>query len=99
MVHHGGVDTAQTAYVMGRPQFIAPRYLDQILMGESLVATGSAIRTERFLRQAGPIGDAIRGLAFEGRHREKAQAGAERARAAAPYPGYRGVAEQLEGLL
>jgi len=98
VVHHGGVDTAQIAYALGRPQFIAPRYLDQILMGESLVATGAAIRTERFLKNAETIGDAIRGMAYEGRFRDKAQAAARKAREEGPYPGYEGVADQLEGL-
>ena len=38
--HHGGMDTAQTALALGRPQLVLPRYLDQRLTGEALAALG-----------------------------------------------------------
>jgi rhamnosyltransferase subunit B len=41
--HHGGNDTAQTALVLGRPQVVMPRYLDQRLTGEALAALGIGV--------------------------------------------------------
>lgn len=36
VLHHGGIDTAQTALAMGRPQLLLPRYLDQHLTARAL---------------------------------------------------------------
>jgi len=42
--HHGGIDTAQTALALGRPQILAPRHLDQSLTAGLLVDLGLARR-------------------------------------------------------
>ena len=39
--HHGGIDTAQVALALGRPQLVMPRYLDQRLTGEAIHALGT----------------------------------------------------------
>ncbi len=39
--HHGGIDTAQTALALGRPQLLMPRYLDQRLSAEALQSLGA----------------------------------------------------------
>ena len=42
--HHGGIDTAQTALALGRPQILAPRHLDQSLTAGLLADLGLARR-------------------------------------------------------
>jgi rhamnosyltransferase subunit B len=47
VLHHGGLDTAQTALALGRPQMLLPRYLDQRLTAEALCALGVGLLPSR----------------------------------------------------
>lgn len=42
VVHHGGLGTAETALALGRPQFLLPRHLEQLLNTEALMRLGVA---------------------------------------------------------
>ncbi|HVG81865.1 MAG TPA: nucleotide disphospho-sugar-binding domain-containing protein [Methylomirabilota bacterium] len=61
--HHGGMDTAQTALALGRPQLILPRYLDQRLTGDALAALGVGILHMRASATAETVAQALRRLA------------------------------------
>ncbi|HXV25323.1 MAG TPA: nucleotide disphospho-sugar-binding domain-containing protein [Alphaproteobacteria bacterium] len=47
ILHHGGIDTAQTALALGRPQLLLPRYLDQRLSAEALQSLGTGLLLSR----------------------------------------------------
>jgi rhamnosyltransferase subunit B len=61
--HHGGIDTAQTALALGRPQLILPRYLDQRLTGEALAALGVGILHNRATATGESVAAALQRLA------------------------------------
>ena len=85
--HHGGIDTAQTALVLGRPHVLLPRYLDQRLTGEALAALGTGV----LLNRAQPDEAIAAALARAAR-----DAGlAERARLRAVLIGRRGIGDAL----
>lgn len=43
VIHHGGSETAQTALIMGRPQILLPRYVEQTISSSLLAALGVGI--------------------------------------------------------
>jgi hypothetical protein len=51
VVHHGGLGTAETALALGRPQFLLPRHLEQLLNTEALMRLGVA----QYLTNATPL--------------------------------------------
>jgi hypothetical protein len=61
--HHGGIDTAQTALALGRPQLILPRYLDQRLTGEALAALGVGVLQNRATATGDTVAQALQRLA------------------------------------
>ncbi len=86
--HHGGIDTAQTALALGRPQLLAPRYLDQRLTAEALSALGTGALLPRAGATAGAIAAQLRRLAGDARL-------AERTRIRATRIGRRGIGDAL----
>lgn len=43
VIHHGGIDTAQMALIMGRPQVMFPRYIEQRITADALSKQGIAV--------------------------------------------------------
>lgn len=70
--HHGGIDTAQTALVLGRPQALLPRYLDQRLTGEALAALGTGVLLNR-MQPAEAMAAALAGAARDAGLAERAR--------------------------
>jgi hypothetical protein len=56
VVHHGGLSTTETALVLGRPQFLFPRNLEQLLTANAVEKLGCGVN----LATHGNPGDAIR---------------------------------------
>jgi rhamnosyltransferase subunit B len=73
ILHHGGIDTAQTALALGRPQIILPRYLDQRLTGEALAALGLALLLNRATATAPSVAAELRRLAADATIAQSAQ--------------------------
>jgi hypothetical protein len=71
--HHGGIDTAQTALALGRPQLILPRYLDQRLTGEALAALGLAAVLNRSTATAPSIAADLHRIAADARMAQRAE--------------------------
>ncbi len=73
--HHGGIDTAQTALALGRPQALLPRYLDQRLTAEALAVLGTAVllnRAQPAEAIAAALGGAVQDAALAERARLRA---------------------------
>ncbi len=85
--HHGGLDTAQTALSLGRPQALLPRYLDQRLTAEALQSLGTGLALSR-AQTPERLAEAIRRAA------QDAGLG-ERARLRAVLISRRGIADAL----
>ena len=71
--HHGGIDTAQTALALGRPQLVLPRYLDQRLTGEALAALGLALLLNRATATAPSVASELRRLAADATMAQRAE--------------------------
>jgi hypothetical protein len=71
--HHGGIDTAQTALALGRPQLILPRYLDQRLTGEALGALGTALLLNRATATAPSVAAELHRLAGDATIAQRAE--------------------------
>lgn len=75
VLHHGGLSTAETAMAMGRPQFLLPRHLEQLLTANSIASLGCGLNLLRQKRDAGEI---ISRAIARGAYRREAALVAER---------------------
>ncbi len=76
IIHHGGVNTAETALAMGVPQLVVSRHLEQHLTGDAVarIGAGRAVRG-RFVAEALARGiDRVAGDAATARAAERAAA-------------------------
>ena len=67
IVHHGGLATTETALALGRPQFLFPRNLEQLLTANAVERLGCGVN----LATHGNPGDAIRRALTRGTHRKE----------------------------
>jgi rhamnosyltransferase subunit B len=65
VLHHGGIDTAQTALALGRPQMLLPRYLDQRMTADALSALGIGLLPSRGGTGPQRVASELRGLAAD----------------------------------
>ena len=73
-LHHGG-STANAALALGRPQFVAPRNLDQILIGEAVQKLGCGMTLDGLTADPG---EAIRRVLLRGTYDKNVAAVAAR---------------------
>lgn len=66
ILHHGGVATTEAALAMGRPQFIFPRHLEQILTADAIAELGCGLNLRREKQDPGSaISRAIKRRTFD----------------------------------
>lgn len=74
IAHHGGLATAEMALALGRPQFLFPRNLEQLLTANAVEKLGCGVN----LTGHGNPGDAIQRALARGTYRKEAAAVAAR---------------------